>query len=221
MENHLSKLGNDGEGRHLEYIKRPKTKRGEETLRRICEAAEHLFTEKGYYATEVSDITRCAGISSGAFYVYFPDKISIFRYLMEELGHQLRKEIREAKQNYPSGSMLESEALSIRTFFRFVSNHVGLFAIVWQSQFVDPPSFKKYYERFASGYAAEIQKAQEQGEIRLFEPSCLSYYLMGIYNFIALKSFIFDGKEPDEEMIEQILSFIRHGLEKRDPKDDC
>ena len=198
----------------MEYIKPPKTKRGEETLRRICEAAERLFAEKGYYATEVGDITRSAGMSAGTFYIYFPDKISIFRYLMEELSRRLRKAIREAKQECPSNSLIESETLSMRVFFRFVSKHVGLFAIVWQSQFVDPESFKKYYERFSCGYMTEIRNAQEEGEIRLFDPACLSYCLMGIYNFIALKSFIFDGKEPDEKTIEQILSFIRNGLQK-------
>jgi AcrR family transcriptional regulator len=161
------------EGVLMEYIKRPKTKRGEKTLSSICEAAECLFAEKGYYATEVSDITRRAGISTGTFYIYFQDKISIFRHLMEELAHDLRKEIREAKQKRPSSSMsmLELENLNIRTFFRFVSKHIGLFAIVWQSQFVDPPSFKKYYERFASGYITEIQASQERGEIYSFDPA--------------------------------------------------
>ncbi|MDR1376249.1 MAG: TetR/AcrR family transcriptional regulator, partial [Synergistaceae bacterium] len=185
----------------MEYIKRPKTKRGEKTLHSICEAAECLFAEKGYYGTEVGDITRRAGISAGTFYIYFPDKISIFRHLMEELAHELRQEIREAKRKYPSSSMsmLELETLNIRTFFHFVSKHIGLFAIVWQSQFVDPPSFKKYYERFSSGYITEIQTAQEHGEMYPFEPALFSYYLMGIYNFVALKSFIFDGKEPDDQ----------------------
>jgi hypothetical protein len=37
---------------------------------------------------------------------------------------------------------------------------------------------------------------------------------MGIYNFIALKSFIFDGKQPDEKVIEQLLSFIRNELKE-------
>ncbi|MDR2174654.1 MAG: TetR/AcrR family transcriptional regulator [Synergistaceae bacterium] len=204
----------DNDGDAVEYIKPPKTKRGEETLRRICEAAERLFAEKGYYATEVNDITRSAGISSGTFYIYFSDKISIFRYLMEELSRELRKELREAKEEHSSNSLLESEGVSIRTFFQFVSKHIGLFAIVWQSQFVDPKSFKKYYERFSVGYITEIRNAQEEGEIRLFDPACISYCLMGIYNFTALKSFIFDGKEPDEEMIEQLLNFIRNGLQK-------
>jgi AcrR family transcriptional regulator len=197
----------------MEYFKRPKTKRGEKTLHSICEAAEHLFAEKGYYATEITDITRRAGISAGTFYIYFPDKISIFRHLMEELAHELRKEIRETKQKYTSSSksMLELENLSVRTFFRFVSKHIGLFAIVWQSQFVDPPSFKKYYERFSSGYISEIKTSQERGEMYSFDPTFFSYYLMGIYNFVALKSFIFDDKEPDDQVIEQILRFIRHG----------
>jgi AcrR family transcriptional regulator len=197
----------------VEYIKRPKTKRGEKTLHKICEAAEFLFAEKGFYGTEIADITRRAGISAGTFYVYFTDKLSIFRHLMDELGHLLRKEIREAKEKQGPCSLMTTESLGLRTFLRFVSKHRGLFAIVWQSQFVDPESFKHYYERFSTGYITEIKNAQNRGEICSINPATLSYCLMGIYNFIALKNIIFDGKKPDDKTIDQIINFIRQGIE--------
>ena len=194
------------------YVKLPKTKRGEATLKKICAAAEELFAQKGYYATEVQDITQKAGVAIGTLYLYFPDKHNLFLHLMDDLGRKLRREIKEAKLAEESEALIDKERHSIRVFFSFVQEHFGLFRIVWQAQFVDAEAFKSYYERFSSGYISEIEKAQEAGEVRNFDPALISYALMGIYSFVALKCFVFDGKEPDNETIEQLVDFISYGL---------
>ncbi len=77
---------------------------------------------------------------------------------------------------------------------------------------MDMEAFKNYYERFSAGYISQFELSQARGEIRMFDPSYLSYYLMGIYNFVAIKCFVFDRQEPDEEVIRQIIDFIRRGL---------
>jgi chloramphenicol O-acetyltransferase len=83
---------------------------------------------------------------------------------------------------------------------------------VWQAQFVDAESFKNYYERFARGYINEIEKAQESGEIRAVDPALISYVLMGIYSFVALKYSVFDETELDDKVVEELVEFIAHGL---------
>ncbi|MCL2377489.1 MAG: TetR/AcrR family transcriptional regulator [Defluviitaleaceae bacterium] len=196
----------------MDYVKLPKTKRGEQTLKKICDAAEELFAQNGYYATEIHDITQKAGVATGTLYVYFQDKLSLFLYLMDTLGRNLRREIRLAKLAESAASIIEQERISIRVFFSFVREHFGLFRIVWQAQFVDAEAFKHYYERFSSGYISEIAKAQETGDIRGFDPALISYALMGIYSFVALKYFVFDESEPDDAAIEQLVDFISHGL---------
>ena len=42
---------------------RPKTKRGDETLKKLAAAAEGLFAEQGYYETQNSDIEKKAGVA--------------------------------------------------------------------------------------------------------------------------------------------------------------
>ena len=190
----------------------PKTKRGEQTLKKICKAAEELFAQNGYYDTEVHDITQKAGIATGTLYLYFPDKLSLFSYLMDNLGRKLRKAIRVARIEKPTDSIIEQERISIRVFFSFVREHFGLFRIVWQAQFVDAEAFRLYYERFSSGYINEITKAQETSEVRELDPVLISYVLMGIYSFVALKYFVFEDSEPDEATIEQLIDFISYGI---------
>jgi len=203
----------------MENVKLPKTKRGEVTLKKICDAAEELFSQKGYYETEVHDITSRAGIAAGTFYIYFPSKHSVFLHLLDGLGRELRREIRNAKEVKAPNSFIELERISIRAFFKFVQKHFGLFRIVWQAQFVDAERFRSYYERFSSGYIKEIEKAQEAGEIQNFDPTLISYFLMGIHTFVTLKCFVFDDSEPDEETLDQLTTLIAHGFLKNNSDD--
>lgn len=49
----------------------------------ILKTALRLFSQKGYYATSIDDITRDAGISKGLIYTYFKSKEDIFFELAE------------------------------------------------------------------------------------------------------------------------------------------
>jgi len=193
----------------VHLVNKPKTARGEETLQRICSAAEELFADRGYYNTQIGDIARKAGVATGTFYIYFPDKISVFRYLLNELGHQLRREIRAAAAG--TENQQEAEYVGLRTFLSFASKHIGLFKIIWQAQFVDMEAFKEYYETFSARYICHISDAQDRGEFADIDPVYFSYILMGIYNFVALKCIVFDGKEPSEELVQEVFKFIRNG----------
>ena len=97
---------------------------------------------------------------------------------------------------------------------QFVQEHIGLFHIVWQAQYVDIDSFKNYYERFSAAYTKHIKRAIKRGEIKPFKPEMLSYYMIGVYNFVVLKVLLFDQTTPTEALIQDTLRFVRFGYEK-------
>ncbi|MEA5096262.1 MAG: TetR/AcrR family transcriptional regulator [Sedimentibacter saalensis] len=197
----------------MELVNEPKTKRGLETLDKISKAAEELFSEKGYYDTGITDIVMKAGIAQGTFYIYFNDKKSVFVYLINKLGKELKDSIRFNTK--VSKDRYDEEYMGIKTFLNFVGEHIGLFKIVWQAQFVDMELFKEYYESFSKGYVKGILKAQTKGEMTDIDPVILSYCLIGIANFTALKSIEFDGKSSNyDEVVEEVMKFIRNGAFK-------
>jgi TetR/AcrR family transcriptional repressor of nem operon len=51
--------------------------KGEETRRRILDAAMTVFRARGYAATRVEDICAEAGLTKGGFFHHFPDKPSV------------------------------------------------------------------------------------------------------------------------------------------------
>ena len=172
-------------------------------------AAEELFSEKGYYDTGITDIVSRAGIAQGTFYIYFNDKKSVFVYLIRKLGSELKESIRANIRVSKDG--YDEEYMGIKTFLNFVGEHIGLFKIVWQAQFVDPELFKEYYESFSKGYVKNIKKAQTKGEMNDIDPVILSYCLIGIANFTALKFIEFDNKNNYEEVVEEVMKFIKNG----------
>ncbi|SDX64951.1 TetR/AcrR family transcriptional regulator [Tepidimicrobium xylanilyticum] len=156
----------------------PKTPRGQETMDKICRASEELFSQKGYYNTSITDIAQRAEVAPGTVYIYFKDKKSIFKYLLEDLNRTIRKEIAIATKDCKS--RYEEEKIGFRVFFDFARKHIGLYKIIWESQFVDGELFKEYYDNFASRYMKRIKLAQKNGEITDIDPEILVYCLIGI-----------------------------------------
>src|SRR5690554_6987146 len=55
----------------------------------ILDAAELVFSEKGYDRTSMDDIARTASLSRALLYVYFKDKAAIQRGIMLRAGQSL------------------------------------------------------------------------------------------------------------------------------------
>lgn len=62
---------------------------GERTRARLLEAAKKVFRERSYPATRVDDITREAGTSHGAFYLYFSNKAEVLEALATETADRM------------------------------------------------------------------------------------------------------------------------------------
>lgn len=66
-------------------MKRNGTKRrtGDESKKRILDAAGEVFAEHGYARTTIREVARRAGISIGGIYIYFPNKQQLYTGLMK------------------------------------------------------------------------------------------------------------------------------------------
>lgn len=59
-------------------------KEGEQTKQRIADKAKELFSQKGYAATSMEEITEAAQTSKGNIYYHFKSKENLFLYLLEQ-----------------------------------------------------------------------------------------------------------------------------------------
>ena len=75
-------------------------KKGEQTREKILDCAEKVFSSKGYYESQVSDISRMAKVAKGTVYQYFTNKESLFVTLIEEYVSAWEKEVELDLQNF-------------------------------------------------------------------------------------------------------------------------
>jgi AcrR family transcriptional regulator len=188
----------------------PQTARGRRTRQQLLDGAEGVFGQKGFERASIADITQKAGVALGTFYVYFPDKTSIFIELVDELGSRLRRQI--AAEVSGLDDRLEIERAGFRAFFKFAATHRELYKIVRQCEFVDDVAYRRYYSRLAAGYVRGLGKAMDTAQIRKLDPECLAYCLMGIADFLGMRFVLWNGEDGLERIVDQAMTFIAHGI---------
>lgn len=193
----------------MSSLPQPVTRRGEATRRKLLEAAEKEFGEKGFHAASVTSITMRAGVGQGTFYNYFPSKEDALRELVRHMGSELRRSLSKATQG--ASNRLEVEQLGLRAFTDFSREHQNLYRIVMESQFVDEQIYREYYERLAEGYTRALSQAQADGQIAGGDATAMSWALMGIAHFTGLRYGIWAA--PDEEALSTLSSFISRALQ--------
>ncbi|MRX42749.1 TetR/AcrR family transcriptional regulator [Agromyces kandeliae] len=163
----------------------PRTARGEQTRRRILEAAEHVFAEHGYTESSVSRITERAGVGQGTFYLYFDSKLDVFDELVEDLNHRVRQAMSEGARG--ATTRLEAEREGFAAFFRFTAEHPALYRVVREAEFVSPGALRLHYTRIVEGYIDGLRQAQLDGEISDIDPTVAAWALMGIGEMIGMR----------------------------------
>lgn len=196
-------------------VSQPPTARGQLTRQKVLEAAEQVFGEKGFERASITDITQRAGVAQGTFYVYFPDKKSVFVELVRELSHRLRQEI--AEQVRGVAHRVDIERAGFRAYFDFICRHRNLYKIVRQAEFVDEELYRWYYRRMADGYIRGLAPAMEAGQIRQLDVEGLTWCLMGIADYLGYRWVLLEGETPPDHVFESVMTFIRYGMDMRSP----
>ena len=87
----------------------------------LLDAGRRIFERDGYHGATVSAIVALAGLSQGAFYLYFGDKKAIFSALHEEMATLLRRRIYWATRDEPDPARRLRAGL--RSFFEFYEEY--------------------------------------------------------------------------------------------------
>ncbi len=188
----------------------PQTMRIPATRVRILRAAEQEFARAGFHAASVSAITKASSVAQGTFYIYFRSKDDIFRELVRDIGHQLRKRTGEAVAGL--SDRLRADRAGLESFVGFLVEHPGLYRIVQEAQFVDASLFREYYVDIARGYAKSLSEAAAQGALRPGDAEVRAWAIMGIGHFLGLRYCLWQGHAPAAQDLDQVMDFIAHGI---------
>lgn len=191
----------------------PRTARGQETKRRILEAAEKVFAEHGYQGASVSKITTAAGVGQGTFYLYYPTKHEVFVELVDDLNQRVRQAMSTGAQR--GTTRLESEREGFREFFRFTAQHPAIYRVVREAEFVAPEAMRRHYTRIVDGYVQGLTTARAAGEIDPdLDTRVAAWALMGVGEMIGMRWILWEGSDGEvpDSVLDQMTRFIRQGL---------
>lgn len=72
---------------------RPNKERSEETTAKLLKIARDLFSTNGFAATSTPQIVKAAGVTRGALYHHFADKLDLFRAVVRTEAEAVAKHI--------------------------------------------------------------------------------------------------------------------------------
>jgi len=96
--------------------------RREQTRQQLLEAGEHVFSEKGYHAASILDITEAADVSKRTFYLHFKDKEDLIEHLALKSFEEVRLKIENDKA-HALDDPREIHRHVVRTIFDYLDNN--------------------------------------------------------------------------------------------------
>ncbi|MBO6811982.1 MULTISPECIES: TetR/AcrR family transcriptional regulator [Marinobacter] len=198
-----------------------KTRREREKQARydtILDAAELVFSEKGYERTSMDDIARTASLSRALLYVYFKDKAAIQRGIMLRAGHSLFRRFEEARQTADNG-LAQIRAMG-ESYYRFYLEEPDYFSALTKASTAMAEADESQAEEMLCSKSdlmelmvGAIELGLEDGTMnrdRITDPVQTALYLRGALHGVILLCQSEMGEGNPEFAAEQL---IRHTMD--------
>lgn len=157
------------------------------TKRKIFEIAMKLFSEKGYDATSIEEITATVGVAKGTLYYHFNSKEEIFNFLVEE-GMKLLKNSIEIKTSKSKTTKDKIKAI-ILIQIKGIVKYDNMLSIIF-SQLYGNESKNKLCQDKVNEYIEVIEKiineGVEKGEINKCNSKLMAYTIFSLTSSIMM-----------------------------------
>lgn len=145
-----------------------KKPRGSGASRRdeILAAAKRLFLTDGFEHVTIRKIAAAVGVTSGALYLYFPDKDAIIRAIAEATFEALLARLQEARAT-PADNLLERLRAGMRAYVAFGRAHPDEYRLTFLSKMLTEASPGR------CGQKSDIEAADRSFDVLLGETTNL------------------------------------------------
>ena len=168
----------------------------------IIEATISLYANRGYYLTNIRDITRAVGISPPTFYRYFKDKRELFVETIEYVVKNFKKQIREALKG--EKDLTRRSEIMFETFFIHYPKIGEILNQLRSGVIIGDPWAKdrlsRLYQEMMKDLIKEIEGAIKNGIIRPVNPALLAYFNLAINEAAIHLASMEDAHQIDEAM---------------------
>ncbi|HZG55415.1 TetR/AcrR family transcriptional regulator [Paenibacillus sp.] len=187
-----------------------KTKREREKLRRIVEAAERLFCERGIAETSMDDVAEAVPVAKMTLYKYVSSKERLLDLVLDGLMERGRNDFLDMLERSPS----PLEAFQRLAQYRGMDHMNGVFirdlmrlypekgerVVAEQQHTITPIIEKLFFE------------GQQRGQFRKdLSPHVVLLFMMGLKDFVA-RADAMGGPLDLRTVGEQLLSILYYGI---------
>jgi AcrR family transcriptional regulator len=174
--------------------------RTETTRSALLIAARKLFSEKGYSETSTPEIVKAAGVTRGALYHHFEDKVALFRAVVVKEYTAVADQI-TASANKEPGSALDALRQGSRGYLKAMADK-GRVRIM----LLDGPAVlgqieldKIDQETSAQTLRLGLEEAMKAKEIKMLPIDALTVQLSALFDRAALA--VSEGGDPEDHLV--------------------
>lgn len=189
------------------------TERKRQKKEEIIEIALSLYSKKGFYRTNIRDITKKAGISSPTFYHYFPDKRELFMAVIDHVINEWRDKVAGALAEEPDST--KRTIIMFRTFMEHypkigeILNHLRA-GVVTGDRWAQI-KLKHVYDLLMENILKIVKAGIDKGTVRAVDPDLMSYFLFMI-DEAAIQKAALDGKYTIKELMSFVADLVAFGF---------
>ena len=184
----------------------------------ILDAATRVFAERGFFAAQVADVARRAGVAAGTVYLYFKNKDDL---LISLFNRTMREAIDEGRD------LLTTVSDPVARLQRFAELHLGrlgrdrALAVVFQ---VELRQSTKFMAEFSTTRLREylglirdtIALGQARGDFRTdVSPTLCAKLLFGALDEMATNWILTDRGYALESDAARVVDLFVHGVQRR------
>ena len=196
-------------------------KRRQNSRRKILDAAQQLFVERGYHDTRPQDISKLAGVGHGTFYLHFSDKRECFAAFVEEAQAGMKDYV--AKWSSGATNMEEYIRGVLKGVLQYSADNQGIITaaiadpnVIGQSDANDDTSHQRtLIEIWADQWSQGLTMERDRGAIHSdYDIPTIAYTIQGIILFAC--RYQLEGKAETEEILNSVTRFIVRALKVED-----
>jgi AcrR family transcriptional regulator len=185
-----------------------KTERRQVLLR----AARDVFATKGYHDAKVDDIVALAKVAKGTFYLYFPDKRSVFSELVDVLFNRLGAAILKVD---PASDVDTQVKHNIRAIVAVLFDDPALTKILLSHATGMDPAFVTKIRGFYDGVklllSSSLTEGQRLGIVAEGDTNLLATFTVGAIKELLAESVSSESPLSREEIVAALFRFLQVG----------
>ncbi len=148
----------------------------------ILEAAEKVFSEKGFFSAKVSKIAELANVSVGSIYRFYKSKEELYAEVMKKKLLELEREVEKSVNGKDPFEAIASYIDMVVDFFSREQDFFEIFMMEMGSSFIiDTERFNLWgwYRSYVEKFSKIVEEGIRRGVFKRFDPKAVFLLISG------------------------------------------